>query len=368
MDPDKYSPGRHQQEYGSIVEGKLLSGIAGHSICLDYFGSPSPQEAELGLSQHGEAPSSRWTIDHQSANDSAARLRLKVRLPAAGLRFSREITVRRGESVAYFHETVRNERKVDHFFHWTQHVTLGPPFLCRGSATVAVSGSKALTSPDEYDEGKTLLAPGTAFRWPRGPQSPKGTVDLSRPFSRKGSGYVAAVLLEPAREMGFIAVLNTQERVLFGYCFSQVDSPWVTVWEENRAIEAVPWKGTCQALGLEFGTTPMPVGRRENFLNGGPLFGTPTMTFIPARATKSVRYIAFLANVPSDFARLRDIRIGNGELLFFSAGSKLPLRMAASRIVAWLAATPHEPMMSRASSRTIVRGCSRRSAVDRIGR
>src|SRR5262245_25783442 len=60
IEPHRYKATIHKKTYGAIAEGKLLSGIAGHSICLDYFGPPSVEEAKRGLSQHGEAPWSKW--------------------------------------------------------------------------------------------------------------------------------------------------------------------------------------------------------------------------------------------------------------------------------------------------------------------
>ena len=63
IEPYSYRARQHKAQYGGVTEGKLLSGLAGHSICLDYFGSPSVEEAQQGLSQHGEAPSSRWISD-----------------------------------------------------------------------------------------------------------------------------------------------------------------------------------------------------------------------------------------------------------------------------------------------------------------
>src|SRR5579863_3838704 len=63
IEPYKYRADKHESQYGSITEGKLLSGISGHSICLDYFGSPSIEEARQGLSQHGEAPNVKWKVD-----------------------------------------------------------------------------------------------------------------------------------------------------------------------------------------------------------------------------------------------------------------------------------------------------------------
>jgi hypothetical protein len=332
IDAFQYVPARDMRKYGSTTEGKLLSGITGHNICLDYFGSPSPEEAQFGLSQHGEAPSSQWRIAGHSAGVHRASVKLKVHLPAAGLRFSRDLSLFRGESVVYFEETITNERRADHFFHWTQHVTLGAGFLAGPRTSIAIPGSKGLTSPDGYDEGKALLALGRTFRWPTAPLASGAKVNLTRPFSRAGLGYVAGVLIDPDRDIGFITGLNQKERLVFGYCFSRWDFPWITVWEENRAIQAIPWKRRTQALGLEFGTTPIPVGRRENLLHYGPLFGRPTAACVPARGKISVGYAAFLANVPANFTRLRDVRIAGDEILLFGAGSRAPVRLAASHI------------------------------------
>jgi hypothetical protein len=332
IDPHKYDPGRHASEYGSPTEGKLLSGITGHNICLDYFGSPSPEEAEQGLTQQGEAASSKWKIVRRHIGAAAASVKFAVPLPAAGLRFTREITMRRGESVVYFQETVVNERKADHFFHWVQHVTLGPPFLTAECSRVAVSGTRSLTSPHGYDEGRALLPSKRTFRWPLAPTVTDGTADLTRPFSQPGLGFVVGVLVDPRRNVGFIAAFNPEERLLVGYCFSRRDCPWVTVWEENLGIEAAPWRRRTQALGLEFGTTPLAVPRRESFLEGGPLFGTPTVTFVPALGKKQVRYLSFLASVPPEFEGPRDIRIDENKLLLFGAKNLDPLQLAASGI------------------------------------
>jgi hypothetical protein len=332
IDAHKYAPARDTKTYGTTTEGKLLSGITGHNICLDYFGSPSPEEAKAGLSQHGEAPSRQWQIDNYATTAANATATLKVHLSAAGLHFSRKLKLCPDESILYFEETIQNERKADHFFHWTQHVTLSPAFLNDPLASVSISGSKGLISPDGYDEGRALLAAGKTFRWPKAPLAGGGSVDLSRPFSCAGFGYVAGVQVKPSREIGFVAGLNPTEGLLIGYCFARSDFPWITVWEENRAVQAVPWKGKTQALGLEFGTTPIPTTRRANFLKGGPLFDTQTATYIPALGKRTVRYIAFLAHVPATFTHLRDVCVGKNEILLFSSSSGVPLRLQASAI------------------------------------
>ena len=328
MEPYRYQPEVHAARYGPPDSGKLIAGIAGHNICLDYFGSPSKEEAAQGLSIHGEAPSARWQKTHARLTARQAGLTLSVRLPVAGLRFSREIRLRKGESVAYLKETVTNEGKADHFFHWTQHVTLSPPFLAPKTSHVAVSATKGLTYPHGYDEGKSLLPPSREFRWPYAPSTAGGKVDLTQPFSRPGRGFLATALLDPQREIEFIAALNLPHRLLVGYCFRRLDFPWIAIWEENRARTASPWSGRCQSRGLEFGSTPMPVTRREAFARG-PLFNTPTFSTVAARGRKTIQYVAFLTEVPPDFGNVRDINLAKNEILVQGSARRQVLRVPA---------------------------------------
>ena len=328
IEPYRYRQVVHASRYGSPVVGKLLSGLTGHNICLDYFGEPSEEEAGYGLSLHGEAPSQKWKKTKLRAGNKQVALTLSTTLPAAGLKFNREIRLRAGESVAYFKETVMNQRPADHLFHWTQHVTFGPPFVSHRDSIVTISATKGKTFPHGY-EGHALLESAREFRWPHAPTPTGKTVDLTRPFPRRGFGFVAGILLDQARDVVFIAVLNTRVRLLIGYCFRRCDFPWVTVWQENRAMTDPPWLGRCQAMGLEFGTTPFPTVRREA-LAMGPLFGTPTLTHVPARGRKTVRYIAFLSHVPLGFGAVSNITLSEKKILVRGRGRKDPLCIAAS--------------------------------------
>jgi hypothetical protein len=335
IDPYQYRESDHAREYGTITEGKLLSGLVGHNICLDYFGSPSVEEAKQGLSQHGEAPCSKWQKTGIFLSKQRVRLAMSVRLPVCGLGFSREIELRKDETVVYFKEEVRNERKADHFFHWTQHVTLGLPFLSPDDAAVAIPATKGLTYPHGYDEGKALLASNKEFRWPNAPLAKSGTVDLTRPFLRKGLGFVVALLLDTKRQLGFVAALNRRLKLLIAYCFKRSDFPWIAIWEENMGIAAAPWKQRTRARGLEFSSTPLPLLRREAFL-AGRLFDEPTMTCVPALGKKAVQYVAILTKVPNDFGIVRDIEFGKNQVLIYGGTTKDMVTVKASGIEAFL--------------------------------
>jgi hypothetical protein len=331
IEPHQYREEKHKREYGTITEGKLLSGLVGHNICLDYFGSPSVEEAKQKLSQHGEAPSSKWQKKRISVGRQRVALELSVRLPVAGLRFSREIELRKGESVAYFKEVVHNERKADHFFHWTQHITLGLPFLSADDALVSIPGTRGITYPHGYDEGRALLSSNQEFNWPDAPLLEGGNVDLTRPFLRQGLGFVVAVLLDKKKEIAFVAAVNHKLGLLVAYCFKRSDFPWVAIWEENLGIAAPPWKQRTRARGLEFSTTPLPVLRRDAFLSG-QLFGEPTIACVPAMSRKPARYVALLARVPHEFGNVGDIVLADKQVLIHGSSQKTPVIVKASGI------------------------------------
>lgn len=331
IEPYIYKERIHSRTYGGATEGKLLSGLAGHSLCLDYFGLPSKEEVRQGLSLHGEAPSAKWRKTSISVLSDNVRLSVQAQLPAAGLSFDRSIELRESESVAYFEEIVENHKKMDHFFHWAEHVTLGLPFLSPKEATVTLPAVEAMTFPHSYDEGKALLASGKSFEWPQAPLVEGGVVDLSRPFLREGFGFVAAALVERNRTLGYIAAVNDRLRLAIVYVFRREDFPWVTVWEENHTISAVPWKRRTCARGLEFSTTPFPMDRREAF-GVGKLCGESTLTWVPALGRKTVRYSAFLAQLPSDFGCVKDVRAERNQFIVFGSKSAIPIVIPASGI------------------------------------
>lgn len=330
IEPYQYREKLHAAVYGTPAVGRMISGIVGHNLCLDCFGGPSEEEARQGLSIHGEVPSLRWHKVRARASRLEVVLELAVRLPVAHLRFRRRIKIRRGESVVYFREEVINESKADHFCHWTQHVTLGPPFLTPDHSRVFLSGTRARTFPHGY-EGKALLGSAKNFRWPHAPGVTGAPVDLGRPFVRTGLGFVATVLMDSRRKQAYVAALNTAEHLLFGYCFARADFPWTAIWEENKARTDAPWCGRTQARGLEFGSTPFPVGRGEAFANG-PLFGTPHFSVIPARSSRTVDYVGFLTAVSPGFREVDDIRCAPREILIKGRGrnSRERVRLVAN--------------------------------------
>jgi hypothetical protein len=224
-------------DYGNDAESRLLAGIRGHNLCLGLFGPPSEAEAAAGLVVHGEAGVVRFHLEKNGAD-----LIARAVLPASQLGFERTITLD-GRTIR-IRETVENLSILDQPIAWTQHVTLGPPFLEPGV---------------------------TEFRWP---WSSSTTLDDS---------YSAYLMQD---DPYFIAWSPTRQLAI-GYRWQRADFPWMGVWKENRGRTRPPWNGRTVTQGMEFGVSPFPETRRAMIERG-------SYRWIGARQKLTVEYSAFI--------------------------------------------------------------------------
>jgi hypothetical protein len=327
-DPVPSPPEEVLQRYGPKGVNLFMAAYSGHSLCLDCFGEASAAEIDAGLGLHGEAPVARWNVSKQDRPvDSGCRWDIK--LPAARLAFERNIRLGEKESVAYVEETVRNEdRGQERAFDWVQHATFGPPLLKEGESKLIASAKRGITWPLGYEDA-SLLAGDREFVWPYAPrEGAERNADLQQPFSTRGRGFVAGVQLDPARTVEYIVAVNWKLRLGMGYCFRRQDFPWMAVWEENCARQGAPWNGKAQARGMEFGTTPLPLGREAN-LRRGPLFDTPTCCVLSAGAERTVRYLLFLFEIPPHVNSIENVAIQADTIVLVDEHSQPALTIPA---------------------------------------
>lgn len=305
IDPNAFRE-KDAAKYGGGSAAKFLAGFTGHALALGYFGSPSDGEAKAGLPLHGEASSSNWRVVKTAGGANAAALCIECLLPVTGLKVRREIELRKNEPFARISETVSNQRKTDNFYQWVQHATFGEPLLAPKVSTVSIPGFRAQTWPLGY-EGNELLAKDQQFRWPIAPSAHAGSCDLRLSFHQEGKGYVASVLIDPTRDSGFITAFNPELRIAAGYCYPRKLFPWVTLWEENRARSGPPWNGMTRARGIEFGTSPMPLGLAQAVFNG-PMFDTPTLRCLGVGSSVTAEYRIFAAEISPSWEAIGDVR------------------------------------------------------------
>jgi hypothetical protein len=306
IEPHAFSPREHATLYGDGPVGQFLSGYTGHAVALGYYGMPSAEEAKRGLPLHGEAASAEWKVVSAVVDDDMATLVVEVVLPIYRLQLRREISLRRDAFTVCITETVTNLSNEAVEFQWVQHAAFGEPLFTKGESTLFISGERGVTWPAGY-EGHELLANGVDYRWPYSQSTDGELVDLSQPFIRDGTGFVAALLTSSNRETARIAVHNRRHQLVVGYSFDSTTFPWIVLWEENRAREYSPWNKRTRARGVEFGTSPMPLGlghAREM----RRLFDTPVLTSVQAGSCLQTQYDLFLHLVPPQWPPIKDGR------------------------------------------------------------
>lgn len=286
IEPSAYDPAVHQ--YGAAAEAKLLAGIMGHSLCLDVFGGPSAAEEVAGITVHGEASTVPYDIDA-----TATRLVMRAQLPLAGLRFERAIDLD-GRTVR-MDEEVENLTATDRAIAWTQHVSLGPPFLEKGVTEFRMAATRSKVYEGQFGAADYLEA-GAEFDWPC-----VGEVDLTTIRDVPASSAFTTHLMDPARDEAFF--MASAQGLTLRYRWKRADFPWLGIWEENFSRLQAPWNGQTLARGMEFGVSPMPETRRE-MIERGRLFGVPTYRWIPAGSRLAVSYAAELLRSAAPLAGL----------------------------------------------------------------
>ncbi|MGH9370902.1 MAG: hypothetical protein ACRD15_05170, partial [Vicinamibacterales bacterium] len=207
-------------------------------------------------------------------------------LPLAQLRIERRLELR-GAAV-YVREVVENLAACDRPIGWTQHVTLGPPFLRKGVTQFRTSATRSKVYESSFGPADYLVA-AAEFDWPHAPLTAGGTADLRVFTDRAASSAYTAHLMDPARQRAFFVAFTPSAGLAFGYVWNQSEFPWMGIWEENHSRQGIPWSGAALTRGMEFGVSPMPESRRD-MIDRGRLFGVPGYRWIPALTAVTADY------------------------------------------------------------------------------
>ena len=282
IEPSDYGPA-HAVTYGDGVDAQLLAGIMGHNLCLDIFGPPSEKDSKDGLGAHGEGSVAPYSLDA-----SGQSLIARARFPIAGLAFQRRIDIR--DRVIAIRETLENVSKSERSIGWTQHVTLGPPFLERGATQFRASATRSRVFETTFGADDYLHA-AADFDWPMAPTRDGRRADLQVFSDTDRSSVYTAHLMDQDRHPAFFVAFAPAYQLAFGYVWNPADFPWMGIWEENHSRLHPPWNGQTLTRGLEFGVSPMPE-TREAMIARGRLFDVPCFLRLAAGQTINVEYYA----------------------------------------------------------------------------
>ncbi len=288
IEPTQYDPARHI-EYGPPLEGGLLSGIVGHNLCFDFFGPPSEQEHAAGLYVHGEGSFVDWDVEVSGGELTAA-----AELPIAKMRFERRLRLEPGSQIVHVTETAENLTGMDRPVGWTQHVTIGPPFLEKGKTVFHMPATASKVFEGDFAPGHDRLVAAAEFQWPHAPVIGGGYSDLRVAADAERSGAFTAQLMNPALHDGWFSAFSPSAKTVFGYIWNRSDFPWIGVWEENYSRDHAPWRGRTLTRGIEFSASPFPESRRA-MVDRGRTFGQPGYRWIAAGGKAQVEYAVFIA-------------------------------------------------------------------------
>jgi len=207
-------------------------------------------------------------------------------LPEAQLRVERRIDLE--DDHVHVREAVVNLAATDRPVGWTEHVTLGAPFLERGVTEFRVSATKSKVNESVFGADDYLVA-GAVFDWPSAPRLDGGTADLRRYSAANASSAFTTHLMDPAREHAYFAAFCPRAELAFGCVWRRADFPWMGMWEENHSRLQAPWNGHELTRGMEFGVSPFAESRRQ-MIERGRLFDVPTFRWIPAKTRVEVEY------------------------------------------------------------------------------
>jgi hypothetical protein len=312
--------------YGDKPGAQLLCSILGHNICVDFFGAPSAPETKAGIPVHGEAPCVNWTSSSLSSN----RVTYFTTLPAAQMKVTRTIRLTPGAASMWISETVENLSALDRPFGWNQHVTLGAPFLQNGASFFDMPSGWGKVFPQEFSKDERYDR-GAEFTWPQVPGKGGDTVDAREyPPVKKNSDFIVTLADPKQMKWGWFTAINTKQGVGIGYVWPSKDWPWIANWEENRSRMGNPWKGKGIARGIEFGTSPFPVSKREA-VKMGSLHGIPTYRWIDAKGKQTISYGAFMFAIPSGTKGVHDVKVGANGVSIELSGVDRTIRVPLKR-------------------------------------
>ena len=275
-------------EYGTTHEAPILASIMGHSICLDTYGAPSEEEALAGIPIHGEGPLMIYDIVEIGERE----IRCSALLPLAQLIFTRTLRLDETGHTVHIFETIENLSACDRPIAWTQHITLGPPFIEHGRTECYVTATRSQVIDTDFGG---VLEPGAEFNWPLCPDTSGGNQNLSIYPSSAVSGEFTTHLADTTLKQSAFAAFSPTHSLVFGYAWNRQEFPWICRWEENHARSDAPWNNRTVALAIEFGVSPVIESRRA-MVERGSQWGQSTFRWVPAKTRIDATYCAFLIN------------------------------------------------------------------------
>ena len=294
----------------------------GHFVCVDGFGPTSREERAAGFEGHGEAHRQPWERLTADRDGKVQRIKWRAALPIVQEVFTRQLELVDGEQVVYVESELESLLGFDRPINWAEHGTIGFPFLTPEKTVVDASVGRCQTRPHDDNAPHRLLAE-KEFKYPsEAPLITGGVANLRTVPAKPDSMDHTGCLFDPTRRLAFVTAINLEQNLMIGYLIRREEYPWLQEWMNYPANLGL-------ARGLEFGTQPFDVSRRQT-VEMCNLFGQPAFRWLPAKSKISSRFLLFYTKVPPGFTKVDDVRQENGQLIIEDKAAGKTIRLAAS--------------------------------------
>jgi len=281
-------------------------------LCFDRSGFPSEADQARGIPFHGEATSQPWKVLERTSSEKGELLRMRCDLPVANMSVEREYLLFPDSSVCRITDRFINHNAAEKKYSILIHPSIGAPFL-DGSVVIDCNADKGF-----FNSRKAEEMPGNPLVWPSVERHGQ-PVDLRKMTG--GGNMVANYRCAPGVEQGWACAANPEQGLFIGLLWNTDEYPWMRMWRN--------WKdGQPDALGLEFGTSPLGIPFEE-IEQVGDIFGLPTLHALPPAGEMEKTFYVFLARVSADYEGTKKIALEEGRIVLEdSKGKHIPLPSA----------------------------------------
>jgi hypothetical protein len=295
----------------------------GHFLCLDGFGSQSPEETAAGIPFHGEASRQIFRKVRTDNEAAAQTLHLKAELPLVHETIERSIALAADEPVVRVRTRLTNRLPFDRPVLWAEHGTIGAPFLEPETTAVDMNPVRSMVRPYTGQNARLphRLTGGREFAWPDAPAG-AGTTNLRMAPPSPNSTDHTTHRFDTNQEWAFVTALQPRLGIVVGWLFHPKEFPFLQNWEYY------PSNGQF-ARGLEFATTPFDQPRRLALANG-PVLGQVPFRLLPALSTIESEFALFVAKVPSGFLRVASVTYEQGQIRLTDSQARLTVIIPAT--------------------------------------
>ena len=180
IEPSAYDPARTR--YTAAAPTRRCSPASWATTSASTSSAGRRRGGRAGLPVHGEVSTARF-----ESSDAGPSLTMRTHCPQAQLRV--RAADRSVDRAVRVRERSRICRATDRPIGWTQHVTLGPPFL--DGRTELRASARAGEGVRRHVRPGRLSGAGAEFDWPHAPRAAGGTPTCGFPRRVASSAYTA---------------------------------------------------------------------------------------------------------------------------------------------------------------------------------